>query len=85
VPGIPDVEVHLFAAARVAAGSSLLRASPGTLGEVIEQLVVMAPGLAQVLPRCSYLQDGVAARPSNLGAQIAAGSRLDVLPPFAGG
>ena len=85
MPGTPDVEVHLFAAARVAAGSSLLRVSAGTLGEVLEQLVRLAPGLAQVLPRCSYLHDGVAARPSNLGAVITAGSRLDVLPPFAGG
>jgi molybdopterin converting factor small subunit len=79
------VQVHLFAAARAAAGTSTLEVEPGTLGEVLDRLVDSAPGLASVLPRCSYLVDEVAARPSDLDRELAAGSRLDVLPPFAGG
>lgn len=79
------VEVHLFAAARAAAGSSRLEVDPGTLAEVLDRLVAQAPDLAGVLPRCSYLLDEVAVRGSERDRAIPAGSRLDVLPPFAGG
>jgi molybdopterin converting factor small subunit len=84
---VPDtrVQVHLFAAARAAAGIPTLEVEPGTLGEVLDRLVVAAPGLAAVLPRCSYLLDEVAVRPSELDRGIGPGARLDVLPPFAGG
>jgi molybdopterin converting factor small subunit len=82
----PDVvEVHLFAAARAAAGAPRVEVAAGSLAEVLEQLVAQAPDLAGVLPRCSYLLDEVAVRPSELDREIPAGSRLDVLPPFAGG
>ncbi len=79
------VEVQLYAAARAAAGAERLEVRAGSLGEVLEQLLVAAPGLASVLPRCSYLVDEIAARPSDLERAIPPGSRLDVLPPFAGG
>lgn len=79
------VQVHLFAAARAAAGVPTLEVEAGTLGDVLERLVATAPGLAAVLPRCSYLLDEVAVRLSELDREIAPGSRLDVLPPFAGG
>ncbi len=79
------VDVHLFAAARAAAGTSHVQVSAGTLGEVLEQLVAAAPALAGVLPRCSYLLDEVALKRVDLGHDLPAGSRLDVLPPFAGG
>ena len=79
------VQVHLFAAARAAAGVPTLEVDAGTLGEVLERLVAVAPALASVLPRCSYLVDEVAARPSDLDRDVPPGSRLDVLPPFAGG
>jgi molybdopterin converting factor small subunit len=36
-----------------------------------------------VLPQCSYLLDEVSLR--DLSVQVADGSTLDVLPPFAGG
>jgi len=79
------VQVHLFAAARAAAGASTLEVESGTLGQVLDRLVAASPGLASVLPRCSYLVDEVAARPSDLDRVVPPGSRLDVLPPFAGG
>jgi len=78
------VEVHLFAAARAAAeGVSVLRVGPGTLAEVLAEAVGQAPGLASVLPRCSVLVDSVAGHDE--GIRVATGSRVDVLPPFAGG
>jgi molybdopterin converting factor small subunit len=41
------------------------------------------PGFAAVRPRCSYLVDEVAVHGQDV--QVAGGSRVDVLPPFAGG
>ena len=78
------VEVHLFAAARAAAeGASVLTAGPGRLGEVLAAAVAQAPALAQVLPRCSVLIDGVAGHDEDVA--VMPGARIDVLPPFAGG
>lgn len=79
------VNVHLFAAARAAAECSEIEVEAGTLSDVLEQLRRIAPGLNEVLPRCSFLVDGVSARPSELTVPLAPGTRLDVLPPFAGG
>lgn len=78
------VEVHLFAAARAAAeGKSVVHVPAGTLAEVLAEAVGHAPGLAGVLPRCSVLVDGVAGHDDTV--TVAAGTRVDVLPPFAGG
>lgn len=77
------VEVHLFAAARAAVGESTVTAPPGTLGSVLDDLQARFPGFARVRPQCSYLLDEVSC--SDEGAVVGAGSRVDVLPPFAGG
>ena len=77
------VQVHLFAAARAAAGTGVVQVQPGTLREVLDQATAQYPGLAEVLPRCSYLLDEVAAWDEAI--EVPAGSRVDVLPPFAGG
>ena len=79
------VTVHLFAAARAAAQQSEIQVEPGSLSAVLHQLEVIAPGLAAVLPRCSFLVDGVSAHVSDTTVLLAPGARLDVLPPFAGG
>jgi molybdopterin converting factor small subunit len=79
------VEIHLYAAARAAAGTSRLDVAAGTLGEVLGRAVDASPDLAPVLARCSFLVDEVAVRPGDLDRQLAPGARLDVLPPFAGG
>jgi len=81
----PHVEAHLFAAARAAAGTSVLTVASGTLAEVLNSLIALAPDLAEVLPRCSYLVDGLSVRASETHTPVAPGSRIDVLPPFAGG
>lgn len=39
--------------------------------------------MARVLPRCSFLVEGVAVRDRAVG--LTAGATVDVLPPFAGG
>lgn len=78
------VEVHLFAAARAAAGgTSVLSVPAGSLAEVLARAVKLAPGLGELLPRCSVLVDGLAGHDDVV--DVAAGSRVDVLPPFAGG
>ena len=77
------VEVHLFAAARAAAGVDTLLVPAGTLTQVCAALVRQSPRLGEVLPRCSLLVDGVSAHDD--GGHVAPGSRVDVLPPFAGG
>lgn len=84
MPDAPrPVEVHLFAAARSAAGASVLKVSAGTLAGVLAGAVAQAPGLGQVLPRCSILVDGIASRED--AEPVPPGARVDVLPPFAGG
>lgn len=78
------VEVHLFAAARAAAeGKSTLEVPAGLLADVLAEAVQQAPGLADVLPRCSILIDGVAGHDDTI--PVPGGTRVDVLPPFAGG
>lgn len=77
------VEVHLFAAAKAAAGVPRVDVAPGTLREILDALDEAYGGFAPVRPRCSYLLDGTATH--DLDIRVAAGSRIDVLPPFAGG
>lgn len=77
------VEVHLFAAARAAVGQSVVTAEPGSLGRILDALEAEYPAFAGVRPRCSYLVNEVAAQ--DLGVEVGAGGRVDILPPFAGG
>lgn len=84
--------VHFFAAARAAAGVPTLTLDAGshpTLASLLDQLASTHTGatpsgqtLASILPRCSFLLDGTAATPTS---PLAGATRLDVLPPFAGG
>lgn len=83
MPGESTVEVHLFAAARAAVGEGIVMVQPGTLESVLEDLCTRFPSFTAVRPRCSYLLDEVSC--ADLHAVIAGGSRIDVLPPFAGG
>ena len=85
------VEIHYFAAARAAAGraSESVADVPATLGELLDARATALPGhtdagmtLSDVLERCTFLIDG---RNSTRDAPLAGASRVDVLPPFAGG
>jgi molybdopterin converting factor small subunit len=80
-----QVTVRFFAGARAATGCDQVAARPGTLEEVIAGLHVVFPALTTVTPACSFLVDGVSAKPDQGGPRIPAGSSVDVLPPFAGG
>lgn len=77
------IEVHLFAAARAAAGVDVIAVGGTSLREAIADAIAQAPGLGGVIERCSVLVDGVATHDEDV--QIAPGARIDVLPPFAGG
>jgi molybdopterin converting factor small subunit len=79
------VEVHLFAAARAAVGQVLLTADAGSLASILADIEAAHPAFARVRPQCSYLVDGVSVHGDPLIVEVPAGSRLDVLPPFAGG
>jgi len=80
--GDGTVEIHLFAAARAAVGASSLTAEPAALSVVLDRISAEHPDFAAVRPRCSYLVDGVTVHGD---AVVPPGSRVDVLPPFAGG
>lgn len=85
------MEIHYFAAARAARGvdRESVDKQEGTLGDLLanlgrEHTDATAAGmtLAQVFDRCTFLIDGRSAQPD---ASLAGASRVDVLPPFAGG
>lgn len=81
-----DVTVRYFASARAAAGteSETVTLAPGaTIADLVATLPNRHERLSAVLARCSYLRDGTAVR--DLGAPLASGQTIDVLPPFAGG
>lgn len=83
--GIP-VTVRFFAAARAAAGvdTSVLTLPSGSSVEDITRILCdQSDELALVIPKCSYLCDGVAVR--DRGITLRPHQTLDVLPPFAGG
>ena len=80
-----SVSVRLFAAARAAAGVGEVQVDPGSLGTILRALESDHPSLAEVLPRCSYLVDGVAVHGDPDEITVSDGLELDVLPPFAGG
>lgn len=79
------VTVRLFAAARAAAGVSEVLVPSGSLASILSGLTSDYPSLVGVLPRCSYLLDETAVHGDLALVQVAEGSTVDVLPPFAGG
>lgn len=79
------VTVRFFAAARSAAGTAQIEAEPGTLASLLAGLVALMPGLQEVLPRCSFLVNGIAVHGDPAEVTVESGAELDVLPPFAGG
>lgn len=85
-PATKGVTVRFFAAAKAAAGTDeQLRPlpHPSTVGGLADELSEQyGERMAAVLPNCSFLVDGVVARPAT---PLTGGSMVDVLPPFAGG
>lgn len=88
------VEIHYFAAARAARGVPQEDAdASGTLADLLDTLgathtATTAGGmtLAQIFDRCSFLVDGrTVTRPDTPTVDLSTVTRVDVLPPFAGG
>ncbi|CAN5151925.1 MoaD/ThiS family protein [soil metagenome] len=76
------VLVRYFAAAAAAAGVEEEQLSASTVGELKAALLDRyGDPMARVLRSGSFLVDGVVSRDDSR----ALGSRVDVLPPFAGG
>jgi sulfur-carrier protein len=79
------MEIAYYAGAADAAGteSEHLDAADTTAAELVALLGARHSQLAGVLPVCSLLVDGSPVKDPN--ALVPAQSRVDVLPPFAGG
>lgn len=79
------MQITYYAGAADAAGtdSEHLDTADTTAEQLVSLLGTRHEGLAGVLSSCSLLVDG--APTTDPQARIAAGSRVDVLPPFAGG
>lgn len=79
------MQITYYAGAADAAGtdSEQLDAPDTTAGQLVELLGARHEGLAGTLMSCSLLVDGSPAKDPQ--TRISAGSRVDVLPPFAGG
>ncbi|HTW17569.1 MAG TPA: MoaD/ThiS family protein [Nocardioides sp.] len=85
------IRVRYWAAAKAAAGvaqDELPVTGPLTLAEVLDRVLTLHPdaGLAKVVSVCSVLVDDRpvgSADPATL--QVAPGSSVELLPPFAGG
>jgi molybdopterin synthase sulfur carrier subunit len=85
--------VRYFAAARAATGIDEEHLDVGegmTLGDLEGMLALRHPAaadgqspLGQVLPRCSFLRNGIAT--NDRARALSPDDRVDVLPPFAGG
>ncbi|PCE13847.1 molybdopterin synthase sulfur carrier subunit [Microbacterium sp. SZ1] len=76
------MRVRYFAAAAEAAGTDAEERSEGTLAELRAALVAQHPTLADILPRCAVMVDGVR---SDADRSLEGVELVDVLPPFAGG
>jgi molybdopterin converting factor small subunit len=74
--------VQFYAGAADAAGVQSYEVDAvATVAQLRDRLVSDFPALTDVLPRCSLLVDGTVAT----GETALAGTKVDVLPPFAGG
>ena len=75
--------VRFFAAARAAAGISEFSRDFTTLHDVVDYCASLNEALAQLLPTCTFLVDGITE--SEGSRSLVDVSGVDVLPKFAGG
>ncbi|MGN7949073.1 MoaD/ThiS family protein [Microbacterium sp. 22215] len=76
------VRVRYFAAAAEAAGVDAEQRGEISLEELRAAVIADHPALADILPRCAVMVDGVR---SDDDRSLADAQLIDVLPPFAGG
>lgn len=74
--------VRYFAAAAEAAGTDSENRGERSLEQLRAAVIVEHPALADILPRCAVMVDGVR---SDDDVPLDDAELIDVLPPFAGG
>lgn len=74
--------VRYFAAAAEAAGTDTEDRGERTLVELRAAVIAEHPALADILPKCAVLVDGVRC---DADLRLDGALLIDVLPPFAGG
>ena len=74
--------IRYFAAAAEAAGTDAEERTEPTLAGLRAAVVADHPALADILPRCAVMVDGVR---SDEDRTLEGALLIDVLPPFAGG
>jgi sulfur-carrier protein len=80
---VAEGTIRYWAAAKAAAGIAEEPFHADTLDDLLDAAAARHGAvLAQVLPRCSFLVDGVRASRT---AALTDGVTVEVLPPFAGG
>ena len=80
----PEIAVRLFAGAAAEFGADEATVRARTVGDLVQALTAGAsPEAARVIGRSSLLVDGVAC--TDHARALGPGTRVDVLPPFAGG
>lgn len=78
----PTTRVRYFAAAAEAAGVDTEERGEPSLELLRAAVIADHPALADILPRCAVMVDGVR---SDDDRSLADAQLIDVLPPFAGG
>jgi molybdopterin converting factor small subunit len=81
-PRDQEVTVRYWAGARAAAGVPSDVVTGSTVDEVVSAAVALHPELRPVAAVATFLVDGAAAPRDRA---VAAGTTVEVLPPFAGG
>ncbi len=82
LPSDHGVTVRYWAGARAATGVASDVVSGSTVDDIVAAAVALHPALRPVVAVASFLVDGSAAPRDRA---VAAGSTVEVLPPFAGG
>ena len=77
-----SVTVRLFAAAAEAVGAHEVTVEASSVAGLRKALGEMSDGAGPIIGQCAVLDGGVRRDDSHV---LAAGVRVDVLPPFAGG
>ncbi|MGJ0390385.1 MoaD/ThiS family protein [Microbacterium sp. CGR1] len=81
-PLTATVRVRYFAAAAEAAGTDSEERGERSLAQLRAGVIADHPDLADILPRCAVMVDGVR---SDDDRSLDDAQLIDVLPPFAGG
>lgn len=79
------VTLHYWAGARAAAGCDSEEVAATTVAEALARARAAHAALGPVIDRSSILVDGRQVPPARRDAPVAAGTVVEVLPPFAGG